>query len=309
MLNQKTVKELLDYDAETGILKWRYRDRKYFKSDRDWKIWNTRYAGKVALANPNVGGYGRGRLFGKGYLARHVIWLWMKGEWSNEEIEHINCNPSDRRWGNLRKVSFVGSNKKLDAKTVRELLDYDPETGVLTWRQRDRKWFKSNCDWQTWNTRFAGKPSSTTTGGGYQQCTLFYKMYPAHRIIWFYMTEDWPADEIDHINRNRSDNRWKNLREATSVANRHNMSPPRNNPSGFVGIRKNKIETYTAQITVNGRELHLGTFQTLEDALLARWGAEKRYGFAPGHGSNTQEQRAHFQRLDLLWHERCAAHS
>jgi hypothetical protein len=105
-LTQAIVHELLEYEPETGALIWNWRARKWFKTDRSWNTWNTRYAGTPALASVNpVHGHLCGAIFNKSYEAHRVIWLYMTARWPDPEVDHDNQNPADNRWNNLREVT------------------------------------------------------------------------------------------------------------------------------------------------------------------------------------------------------------
>jgi hypothetical protein len=161
----------------------------------------------------------------------------------------------------------------LEAETVRELLDYNPETGILVWKERDWKWFNSKINCKRWNARFAGKPAlnNPKKGYGYLCGTILGKSCSAHRVIWLWMTGRWPNPEVDHKNRNPSDNRWRNLREATHAEGARNRSLSKYNTSGFNGVgmwpaTHKASKKYRAQIRVNNHILHLGSFDTFEEA-------------------------------------------
>ena len=97
--------KLLRYELDTGKLFWRERDRNMFSSDRDRKIWNTRYARREAFLTTNRDGYQTGRVLGKRYLAHRVIWAMVHGSWPHGEIDHINGSPADNRIENMRCVT------------------------------------------------------------------------------------------------------------------------------------------------------------------------------------------------------------
>jgi hypothetical protein len=164
---------------------------------------------------------------------------------------------------------------ELTQTVLRELLHYDPETGVLTWRQRDRKWFPSLNAFAAWNARYAGKPTGQSRRRGYCKVSIFDRSYSIHRIAWLHETGEWPSAEIDHINRDPGDNRWINLRLATRVENMRNAKD-RSNKSGFKGVYRNG-KRWIAQINLNGRPTHLGRFLTPEGASLMRQWATERY--------------------------------
>ena len=168
---------------------------------------------------------------------------------------------------------------------VRELLDYDTETGKLTWRERDRKWFKADHDYSSWNTRFSGKEAFTAINSrGYYQGFILGKQYKAHRIIWFHQTGKW-SKEIDHINHDGKDNCWINLREVSHKENSRNQSLFRTNTSGHIGVSWDKQnQKWIAQIVVNKKVIRVGRFGLLCEAVSARKAAEQKYGFHENHG-------------------------
>ena len=215
-LTQEIVRELLDYNPKTGVLTWKRRHRKWFASDRDCNAWNTKHADKPAFTSINSHGCLHGGIFGKTYSAHSVIWLWQTGRWPGPEVDHNNRN----------RVAAT----QLTQEIVRELLDYNPGTGLLTWKHRHRRWFASNRAYKGWNTRYAGKPAFTAKKkGGHLEGLIFYKSYLVHRVIWLWQTGRWPDPEVDHENQSPSDNRWENLQEATHQQNMHNKPMQRNN--------------------------------------------------------------------------------
>lgn len=155
---------------------------------------------------------------------------------------------------------------------LRALLRYDPETGKLFWKARGIP---------KWDGRYAGKEAFTATSGGYKVGRIYDVLYRAHRVIWAIQTGAWPAHTVDHINRDRADNRWANLRDVPHHLNCKNWPlSPRNN-SGYLGVKRHG-NRWRAQIHVKGKSIHLGLFVHLEDAASARAMAEAKYGFIGG---------------------------
>ena len=166
-----------------------------------------------------------------------------------------------------------------------ELLRYDPETGHLYWRRRNRKWFDSEHRWKVWNTKHSGNRVGSDTGaGGYILTSVFNKTYSVHRIIWLMQTGEWP-NEIDHINGIRSDNRWCNLRNADRREQTKNTCRRCDNTSGVTGVTRHKqMGKWYARINVKGKQIDLGYYENFNDAVMARKRAEQKYGFHPNHG-------------------------
>ncbi len=119
---------------------------------------------------------------------------------------------------------------------------------------------------------------------GYLQLTIGSKEYLAHRVIWFIKTGQWP-DQIDHQDHNRSNNVWTNLSDVVHQKNQMNMSLKSNNSSGVNGVRILPSQRYCAFIMVQGKQISLGTYDTLDEAKSARQSADIEYGFHINHGS------------------------
>jgi len=153
------------------------------------------------------------------------------------------------------------------AEYVRECLDYNPETGVLTWKNRPRNHFSSDWKWKGWNTRYSGKPAGTPASNGYLQIVFKPRFLQAHRLAWLISSGKWPAFQIDHINGIKTDNRISNLREATHAENCMNLGLRKSNTSGVKGVFWHKVANkWAAAIGVKGKRLHLGLFEKIEDA-------------------------------------------
>ena len=156
---------------------------------------------------------------------------------------------------------------RLTAARACEVLNYDPETGSLTWRIA-----RPGC--------VAGAGAGAINSEGYVQIEIDFVLYKAHRVAWLIMTGAWPNGQVDHINRTRDDNRWANLREASPQDNARNRSAV--GRSGIVGVwvAGNKWE---AGIGVDNKTIRLGRFASKQDAAKARRSAERIYfgDFAP----------------------------
>lgn len=155
---------------------------------------------------------------------------------------------------------------ELTQEIVRELLDYNPETGAFTWRPRDRKWFKTDRATKIWNARFPKTRAGSTKHGEYTRIQLHNRMYHAHRLAHLWMTGSWPAQQIDHRDRDRTNNRWTNLRPATRSQNRVNRTYA--SATGFRGVTETKNRFY-ASIYYEGQRTSLGGFATAEEAARA----------------------------------------
>ena len=166
--------------------------------------------------------------------------------------------------------------KTFDAVILKEDLHYNQETGVFTWIV-SRAGVKK------------GKIAGSCNRAGYIQIRICGASYYAHRLAWLYVNGEFPADQIDHINRDKSDNRIENLRAVTTHENHKNMPIQSNNTSGFTGVIWQSVnKCWRAVIKVKGRDINLGSFGGgLEGKMLAaaaRKNAEELYGFDGNHG-------------------------
>ena len=170
--------------------------------------------------------------------------------------------------------------------TLRELLSYDPGTGLLMWHPRPIEMFPDERTFKGWNTKYAGKEALTAVNDqGYRGGRIFCVCHNAHRVAWAVYHGAWPAKQIDHINGNKADNRITNLRDVSQTENLRNTVTYSTNTSGVCGVSWRK-ETckWRAQITLRGKSCHLGYFADFDDAVAARKAAEVKYGFHPNHG-------------------------
>lgn len=165
---------------------------------------------------------------------------------------------------------------------LRKLFRYDGITGQLFWRERPESMFNSADSCRGWNARFAGKEALTYVKDGHRRGLLFRNSVYAHRIIWKMMTGDDVA-EIDHIDGNGQNNAWSNLRPGVHGENQRNCPKRRDNTSGHVGVVRRGAR-WIAQRGADGTTIHIGIFDTKEEAIAARKAAEREYGFHPNHG-------------------------
>lgn len=159
--------------------------------------------------------------------------------------------------------------KKLTQERLKELLNYDPEAGVFVWLKTTSNRVKVG--------RVAGNINKTTR---YRYLRIDRKLYSASSLAFLYMEGYFPEHEVDHRNRNMSDDRWENLRHVSRQCNMRNKSVYKANKSGITGIFWNKRrQRWTAQIGISDKKVHLGTFKSIIDAAKVRWNAEVKYGF------------------------------
>jgi len=153
----------------------------------------------------------------------------------------------------------------LSAARLRELLCYDPETGVFVWCVSNGK------------RAIAGRPAGGISRNGYLRISLENARHYAHRLAWLYVHGVWPQGQIDHINGVKTDNRIANLREATASQNGQNRSTARaDSGSGMIGVRLNPMSgRWGAEIVKGGQKHSLGYFDT-PDAAHAAYLAAKR---------------------------------
>jgi hypothetical protein len=141
---------------------------------------------------------------------------------------------------------------------LRELLNYDPETGVFTWRVPR-------------GPSKAGQVAGSFDRLNYVCIHVDGKQYKAHRLAWLYVHGDWPAFTIDHINRDASDNRIANLRDVTHSINMRNTGVRRDSTCGLRGVAPVVNSTkWRAYYYADGKQVNIGCFETAQEAADAR---------------------------------------
>jgi hypothetical protein len=164
----------------------------------------------------------------------------------------------------------IRSHPLPSAEQLHSLFKYDPELGVLSWKERPPTTRANKIH----NVRDAGKPVGAIDTWGHRQVRLEGKLRAVHRIIWKMMTEKDAAHQIDHINGHCDDNRWVNLREATALQNAWNKPMRNTNTSGHecvspLNTKRETSKKWRVTIGVNGKRLFVGDFYTKEEAIAA----------------------------------------
>lgn len=158
------------------------------------------------------------------------------------------------------------SQNNLTQERVLELFDYDAENGWLI-RKKDN------------HGRVVNRPCGNKPGcAGYGLLTIDGKTYRVHRVIWLWCKGSWPENEIDHLDRNRMNNRINNLQDVEHKQNQQNIGRHSDNSSGFPGVSWHKrAKKYRARIEVDDKDIYLGYFNTAEEAYRAYQLAKIKY--------------------------------
>jgi uncharacterized protein YkuJ len=150
---------------------------------------------------------------------------------------------------------------------LKEILEYNPDTGVLKWNKTLRNGVQK------------GREVSGLDKDGYLRVKYNGKTYMAHRLAWLYVYGEYP-NIIDHIDRDVTNNRIENLRNVDNYTNRKNQKVFKNNTSKVTGVCYVKNENkWMARISENGKRILLGKFENKEDAIKARFEAEEKLGY------------------------------
>ena len=146
---------------------------------------------------------------------------------------------------------------------LKTILNYNPESGNFIWIIVYKKCL------------IGIKAGTLNNKDGYIHIKINKKLYQAHRLAWFYMTGSWPVNQIDHIDRNRINNIFNNLRDTTH--NGYNRGEYNTNTSGYKGVYLIKSGRYSSSIYFESKLKHLGTFNTPEEAAKAYQEAKIKY--------------------------------
>lgn len=160
----------------------------------------------------------------------------------------------------------------LKLEQLKEMLSYNSDSGLFTWKTKVAKKTK------------IGSIAGCLRKDGYITIRIKGKNYLAHRLAMFY-TEGIMPECVDHINRQKSDNRILNLRSVTQLENCRNLPVSKNNTSGCVGVHWcNRDKRWISSISISSKLIRLGNYLEYSDAVNARKNAEVLYGFHENHG-------------------------
>lgn len=153
-----------------------------------------------------------------------------------------------------KEIEELKKNLLMSVGDIRDLVDYNPETGVLT--------AKAN-----FSGRQAGSVIGSQTWQGYYAFSLFGKKCFAHRLAWLLHYGEWPSQPIDHINGIKTDNSIRNLRLCSLSQNQFNKPTQKNNTTGVKGVYWNKRDKrYVASVQFNGKKYSAGHHKDIENA-------------------------------------------
>lgn len=250
------VRQRIAYDPVTGVVELLDSRMKIQR----WKT--TRQPPKIIID-------------GKRYRLGDVLWFYAKGVEPRNRVLTVSADNNDMRLCNLRE----NIKDKAPIVTMEELkgvLHYDPATGIFI-RLVDTPHIASRIG--IVGSRAGDRAGSPIYRRGgmklHRTINLLRRKYTEHRLAWFYMTSCWPEKQIDHINGDPFDNRWCNLREATTAENQKNRGKPRTNTSGFKGVIWHKgAKKWLAQIVCDGKSHYLGLFTDINEAVRVHREAE-----------------------------------
>lgn len=181
----------------------------------------------------------------------------------------------------------------LSPEYLRQLINYDPETGRMTWLPRTPDMFlagqpgmrrartpEHKC--RNWNAKLAGKPALATVDmkNGAMFGNIARVPVKAHRVAWAIFHGRWPEGVVDHINGNAGDNRISNLRDVPQIINMRNCRRASNNTSGYAGVSWfAQTKRWHVRVPGYNGSGHVGFFKSLDDAVAARDQARSGMGF------------------------------
>ncbi|MFA7188470.1 MAG: HNH endonuclease [Sphaerochaetaceae bacterium] len=157
-----------------------------------------------------------------------------------------------------------------------ERLSYDPLSGELTWIAKG-------------NARkvVVGSRAGSISPHGHRVIRLNGFLYPEHHIIWRLHHGVWPTGFLDHNDHNEQNNKLLNLTDVTQAVNNRNQSKRSDNSTGHTGIwinKQNSKKKFMAEVTFEGKRVHLKSHYSIEDAIADRNAVLDQYGFHPNHG-------------------------
>jgi hypothetical protein len=224
-----------------------------------------RYKAGTVAGSVSESGIRMLHLNGKYYQAHQLIWCIEYGCWPTRVIRHIDGNLDNNELQNLTMDSDARGkvDAPLNVERLRQVLNYDPATGMFTWKVSLR------------NRTLPGDKAGYMNNQGYMLCVIDQQKIRLHRAAWAIYYGTMPEGHLDHINGVRHDNRIENLRIATASENMQNTALRKNSTTKVKGIHLRKdTGKYSSSITVNGVTHWLGCFDNISDAKRARLAAE-----------------------------------
>jgi hypothetical protein len=153
---------------------------------------------------------------------------------------------------------------------LKELVSYDPDTGVFIWIKKANR------------NILIGSVAGSVNSQGYWRIQIDQKSYRAHKLAWLYIFGEFPNGILDHKNRDKLDNRISNLRSVSSSINNQNCKIRKNNTSGSAGVHLDKSrQKWVSYVKIDSKHKHIGYFNTIEEAIAARKAAEKKFYSLP----------------------------
>ena len=247
---QDRLHELFSYDPETGI---------FLRKSGSQRGPKERKYGRIGAGRVSELGYVLIMINGVNHIAGQVAWAYVHGDWPHARIKYVDGNKLNNRIGNIIVQDRDRSKVKetpLTHDRLKELLHYNPENGWFTWRINN-------------SVAKPGERAGGVNGLGYRMIGLEYKKYLEHSLAYFYMTGEQPTLQIDHLNRNKADNRWENLKHGTRSENGHNKGLSSRSSTGFPGVLAHG-NGFRAVIAVENNPHNGGWFDTIAQARVSR---------------------------------------
>jgi len=155
---------------------------------------------------------------------------------------------------------------------LKELVSYNKNSGIFTWNKTRR-----GCK--------LGSVSGSVNSRGYHEIKINGKRYLSHRLAFLYENGRFPKNEVDHIDHDKLNNKFSNLREVEKLENARNQKLHKSNSSGICGVRFRKSRNrWIAEIHINSKTQHIGSFTSKEDAVKARKEIEQKLNYHKNHG-------------------------
>lgn len=242
-VTRERLREVLSYDKRTGAFRWKIGTQRSKAGD---------VAGSVT-----VNGYRVIGIDGRLYNATRLAWLYNHDEWPEHQIAHRNGDKTDDSIGNLELIVPFEVGRQLSIDRLQKVVRYDQDTGKFYWI-----WLSDR------NRRVKiGDEAGVVSGNGYRYISVDGRKFLAHRLAWYFVTEEWPPELVDHINGDRDDNRIRNLRLANNRQNTRNSGKRSTNTSGYKGVSYHAHSgKWVATITSDYLIHPLGKFDTREEA-------------------------------------------